>query len=63
MFRVYAKFPGDKRFGALGPVGNGIDIVRNLMYAYIFDDKSKAQRFMDKCQNCVPDALFEIRKA
>lgn len=61
-YMVYAKFEGEKRFGALGSVGGGVDKVGNLMYAYVFDTKEKAQEFADKCKAQVPTCQFEVRK-
>lgn len=59
-YMVYAKFEGEKRFGALGSVGGGIDKVGNLMYAYMFDTKEKAQEFADKCKLAQRDRLENV---
>lgn len=62
-YRVYARFEGEKRFGALGSVGGGVDKVKNLFYAYLFDDMDSAQKFVDACKEQVPTCEFQIRKA
>lgn len=61
-YRVYARFEGEKRFGALGNVGNGVDKVSNLIHAYIYASIEDAQKLVDFCKEQVPTCEFEIRK-
>jgi len=59
MYRIYVKYPENKRWYAI----SGGGITKNLIYAEMWDSQENADKACVSLTNNNPDMLFQVRRA